>query len=105
MKKNNSDVFAGNLRVSEALKAELLDALSDLFQATLKNDHAKTCDSLAAIITISYILGRKLGIDFTTVDYLAGQKLQAGIKESDEKDQWYEDMRHLMLYLDNRKRG
>ncbi|NLO22142.1 MAG: hypothetical protein GX119_09100 [Syntrophomonadaceae bacterium] len=105
MRKNNSEVFAGNLRVSESLKAQLVEALSDLFKATLKNDHAKTCDSLAAIISIAYILGRKLGIDFTTVDYLANQKLQAGIMESDEKDQWYEDMRYLMLYLDDRKRG
>jgi phenylpyruvate tautomerase PptA (4-oxalocrotonate tautomerase family) len=105
LNKSNNDVFAANLRVSEALKAELVEALSDLFKATLKNDHTKTCDSLATIITITYILGRKMGIDFTTLDYLANQKLQAGIMESDEEDQWFDDMRYLMLYLDNRKRG
>ena len=41
MNKSNNDVFAANLRVSEALKAELVEALSDLFKATLKNDHTK----------------------------------------------------------------
>ncbi len=105
MNNDKKEVFARNLKVSEALKIELLEALSDLSKATLKNDHANICDSLATIITIAYILGRKLGIDFTTLDYLAYQKLQGGIAETDEEDQWYDDMRYLMLYLDTRKRG
>jgi len=103
-KKNREVLFASNLKMTESLKAELVEAVGTLFKALLKADSANTGDALASIIMISYILGRKLGLDFNTIDLLARKKLQTGMIDSDEKDQWYEDMNHLMLYLGSRKR-
>ncbi len=104
MRKKNDVLFASNLKMTESLKAELVEAVGTLFKALLKADAANTSDALASIIMITYILGRKLGLDFHTIDLLARKKLQTGMIESDEKDQWYEDMNQLMIYMGSRKR-
>ncbi len=105
MRKKNSEVlFASNLKMTESLKAELVEAVGTLFKALIRADYTNTSDALASIIMITYILGRKLGVEFHTIDLLAKKKLQTGMIESHEKDQWYEDMNQLLLYLGNRKR-
>ncbi len=103
-KKNHEVLFASNLKMTESLKAELVEAVGTLFKALLRADYANVSDALASIIMITYILSRKLGVDFQTVDLLARKKLQTGMIDSNEKDQWYEDMDHLLNYLGNRKR-
>ncbi len=104
-KKNREVLFASNLKMTESLKAELVEAVGTLFKALLRADYVKTSDALASIIMITYILGRKLGVEAHTIDLLAREKLQTGMIDSDEKDQWYEDMNNLLLYLgSSRKR-
>ncbi len=104
-KKNSEVLFASNLKMAETLKAELVEAVGTIFKAMLKADQAKISEALASVITITYILGSKLGIDFHTIDLLAQNNLKSGMTESCERDQWYEDMNHLMLYLGKRKKG
>lgn len=101
-KKNYEVLFANNIKMTESLKAELIDAIGCLFKALVRADHAETSTALANIIMITYILGDKLGIDCNTIDLLAKNQLQNSMEESDEKDQWYEDMKRLMQYLEAR---
>jgi len=103
-KKNYEVLFASNLKMTESLKAELASAVGTLFKALLKAEHNAIIDALAGIIIITYLLGRRLGIEFNTIDLMAKKNLQTGIGDTKEKDQWYEDMNELFLYLDNRKR-
>lgn len=103
-RKNYDSLFANNLKMTESLKAELVDAVGGLFKALIRADHADTSAALANIIMITYILGDKLGIDYNTVDMLAKNQLHNSMEDADEKDQWYGDMKRLMQYLEKRMR-
>ena len=102
--KTQEDLLASKMKTTESLKAELVEAVGSLFKSLLRADYAYTSDALASIIMITYIMGRKLGVEPHTIDLLAKEKLQTAMFDSHEKDQWHEDMNHLLLYLGSRKR-
>lgn len=95
---------AQNFKIVEWLKAELLDAVADLFKALLKTGNDAKKDALASIIIITYLLARRVGISFSNLDRTVKDKLNVSIKEAQEVEQWYKDLFDLSSYLENKKR-
>ena len=100
---SESDV-AKNIKVVEWLKADLISSLSALYKGMLRASEERLLDALSGIIVTCYVLGRRLGYNFSKVDVAVEAKLRRGIKDSHEVEKWYGDLSLLLAYLVDRKR-
>jgi len=96
--------IAKNLKIIEWLKAELVDSVGELLKTLLKAGTDAREDALATIIIITYLLGRKVGINFYSLDMKVRNKLSISINKSYEIEQWNEDLSDLSNYLESKKR-
>ncbi|MEN6462717.1 MAG: MazG-like family protein [Syntrophomonas sp.] len=103
MRKKDLDI-AQNLKIVEWLKAELIESVADLFKSLLKTGSDATSDALATIIIVTYLLGRRVGISFQSIDIKLRDKLNISIREAPEADQWNSDLAELLNYLEKKKR-
>jgi len=55
-----------NVRALEWLKTELLAAVTLVFRAAAKGSEDILADALAQVVLIVYLLGRRLGVGFST---------------------------------------
>ncbi|MCL6480057.1 MAG: MazG-like family protein [Peptococcaceae bacterium] len=101
--RNESDI-AKNIRVIEWLKADLITLLSALYKGMLRGSEQKLLDALSGIIVTCYVLGRRLGFTFSSIDVAVEAKLRKGIEESHEVEKWYGDLTMFLAYLMDRKR-
>jgi len=95
---------AKNLKIIEWLKAELVDSVGALFKALLKTGNDAAADALAAIIVVTYLLGKRVGVSFYTVDTRVKAHLLANINSGHEVERWYGDLSDLLHYIENQKR-
>lgn len=96
--------IAQNFKIIEWLKAELIDAIAVLFKSLIKTGSEAKNDALASIIIITYLLGRRVGVSFSSVDGKIKDKLNTSIKKAQEVEQWHSDLSELLNYLESRKR-
>ncbi len=96
--------FAKNIKVVEWLKADLITSMSALFKSMLRNSEDLVLDALASLLITCYVLGRRLGVNFTRLDLRVEAKLRQGIDEEHEVEKWYGDLSTLLNYLVERKR-
>jgi hypothetical protein len=52
-------------------------------------------DILANIIIESYVLGRRMGISYDSIDLQVKEKLRAGIQENNDMEKLYKDLSTL----------
>ncbi|MTI80671.1 MAG: hypothetical protein FH758_07260 [Firmicutes bacterium] len=90
--------IAKNIRVIEWLKADILASLSALFKSMVKGSEEKLLDALASMVITTYVLGRRLGINFSRLDLKIESKLRQGIDEEHEVEKWYGDLTELLNY-------
>jgi len=102
--KNRGIDVAKNLKIIEWLKAEMVDSVGALFKALLKTGNDAAADALAAIIIVAYLLGKRVGVSFYTVDARIKAQLMANINDGHEVEQWYGDLSDLLHYLETQKR-
>lgn len=95
---------AQNFKMVEWLKAEMLEAVAGLFKSLLKTGNDTKKDALASIIIITYLLARRVGVSFSSLERTVKDKLNVSVKEAQEVEQWYNDLFDLSSYLDNKKR-
>lgn len=93
-----------NLKTIEWLKAELVDSVAALLKALLKTGNDMIGDAVANIIIIAYLLGRRVGVNFNSIDVQITSKLRTSIDESQEIGQWFGDLADLLNYLESKKR-
>lgn len=95
-----------NVKIIEWMKNELLMSVSDLFNLLFKGvkpvDELLQ-DTLANIIMITYLLGKRLGISFKDIDYKIKEKIKIGIKEEHSIESWYGDLSNLQKHMDNKE--
>lgn len=104
---NDEFDVTGNIKIIEWIKAELLGAVTSLYRTLLKGAKASQdviLDCLAGIIILTYLLGKRLGLDFSSVDIKIQNKLRAGIAEEDEIEKVHGDLSNLLNYIKDRKR-
>ncbi|MBC6696274.1 MazG-like family protein [Terrisporobacter mayombei] len=95
-----------NVKIIEWIKNEILMNVSDLFNLLFKG--VKSIDdslqnSIANIIMLSYLLGKRLGISFEDIDYKIKEKAKQGIKDEHSIETWFGDLSNLEKHIDNRE--
>jgi hypothetical protein len=100
-----------NIKTIEWLKGELLTDVANLFKFLVNGVREEILDSvadtIANIILESYILGRRLGVSYQSIEMKVEGKLKIGIIEKNEIESYYGDLselsKHLSSYRNKRK--
>jgi hypothetical protein len=100
---NNEDFdIMGSMKLIESYKTFLLASVSDLFTTMAKGNKASmddVTDELADIITLAYLLGKRLGVNYEAVDERIIKKLKLGVLEDTSIEKEYHDYSRLISYL------
>lgn len=96
--------IARNLKVVEWLKTELLGGVAELFRAMREAREEVIADQLANIVMTAYVLGRRLGIEFSQMDAKLRHKVRANAEEPHEFEEWYGDFSSLGKHLGSGER-
>lgn len=86
----------------EWLKTEVVDQVSRLFKALWDGSAARLTDSLASLVTSSYILGRRLGISYAELDEAIAAKLRNLRQEGHTLEDAYHDLSLLEEHIRKR---
>jgi len=98
--------IAKNIKVIETLKCELLSDLSQLYteMAMPENSEPQERDDiLANIIMVTYILAKKLGVPYHTLDGKILNKLKVGIIQNGDNE-WYKEIASLSKHIEKSRR-
>ncbi|WIV12521.1 MazG-like family protein [Proteiniborus sp. MB09-C3] len=96
-----------NIKVIEWLKSELLMAVASLYELLVKgiqNSHDAMLDSVSNIILVAYLLGKRLGVSYESIDAKVEEKAKLALVEEHKIEQWYGDLGSLLEYF-KRKRS
>lgn len=88
-----------NIRLIEGLKGDLLLAVSQLYNEmaseTCENTREVALDTLSDTIIISYLLSRRLGIDYPTMERRISSKIRLGLLQEHETEKYFGDLSAL----------
>jgi len=93
---------ARRAKMIEWLKTEMLDETARLFRGLWEGRHASILDSLASLIVSSYLMARRLGINFRELDDAVREKLDRHKRENHQLEEWYGDLSSLERHLNGR---
>lgn len=91
------------IKIIEWLKAQLLADVSQLFSGMVEGSSRRSdehIDTLANMIILIYLLGKKLGVSYDALDVKVLNKLKLGMLESDNTTDWLADLAMLSRHLD-----
>lgn len=88
-----------NIRIIEMLKSELLEDVAQLYRM-MASQHVddtkkKVTETLSNVIVISYLLGKRLGIEYEGVEKSILSKIRLGLIEENEIEKFYGDLSEL----------
>lgn len=89
-------------KVVEWLKSDLVENMGVLFKTLFKAGNDATIDALAALMINSYILGRRLGINFQVLDMRIKHQINTSISDLNEVDHIHGDLTQLQSYIEGR---
>lgn len=88
------------IKIIEKLKSQLLSDTAHLFSAMADgDDNRENIDILADIMIITYLLSKKLGIDYPSLDKKMVQKIQDNILEESNHSHWIDELTTLATHL------
>jgi len=92
-----------NIKMIEWLKSELLTDIANLFKILVNGMKEEVCDSvsetLSNIILISYLLGRRLGLNYNAIELKIENKVRLGLIENHDVEKYYGDLSELAKHL------
>lgn len=91
--------IARNVRAIEWLKAELVREAGSLMHALVKNNEETALESLAAVIISANLLSRRLGYGFARLEAKVRARLQSGLEQDHEFEQWYGDISEYLQHV------
>lgn len=97
----DSDI-ARRVKVIEWSKAELLDAVSRLFRATVQGPEDSVLESLGTVLLAAYLLAPRLGINYTRLDLQLEALVKHHLEQGHQVEEWYGDLSNLSRYLEGR---
>lgn len=108
----NSDInidVTKNLRIIESLKSELLTQVAGLFES-LTDGYSKDLndiivDEISSVILVSYLLSRRLGLDYIDIDRKIQSKIRLGLIENSDVERYYGDLSELGKYFNTSLNG
>jgi hypothetical protein len=93
-----------NIKIIELLKSQLLTDVAALFKALVNGVREEVHDSVAEILSniilISYLLGKRLGINYHAIEIKIRNKVKLGLVENHEVEKYYSDLSELSKHLD-----
>ncbi|HPT76293.1 MAG TPA: MazG-like family protein [Defluviitaleaceae bacterium] len=92
-----------SLKIVEKLKSQMLCDIAQLFSEMVEcneESHEERADLLANIIILTYLLSKRLGISYNTLDMKIYNKLKLGILENMDEQEWFTDLTALMRHLE-----
>lgn len=98
-----SDI-ARKVKVLEWSKAELLDAVSRLFRASIQGREESIVESLGTVLLATYLLAPRLGINYTRLDLQLEGLVRHHLEKRHEIEEWYGDLTNLLKYLEHRRK-
>ena len=102
MAKEKEFDIAKNVRLVEWLKSELLTSVAELFKllsSGIKGSHEALTDCIASIIVACYLLGKRLGIQFDSIDRKVEGKIRLGIIEEHDVEKDFGDLSELSRHM------
>ncbi len=91
--------IARNMRLIESLKGELLAAVSHLYvqmaSENCEDIREVALDTLSDAVIISYLLSRRLGLDYTALERQIGSKIKIGLIQEHETEKYFGDLSAL----------
>lgn len=94
-----------NIKIIEWLKSELLTDIANLFKVLVngvkEEVHESVADTLSNIILISYLLGRRLGISYNSIEMKIENKVKLGLIENHDVEKYYGDLSELSRHLNS----
>ncbi|MGX4588477.1 MazG-like family protein [Paenibacillus chitinolyticus] len=94
--------LAKRVKVIEWLKTEVVDQVARLLKGIWEGNQAKIIDGLASLISSVYILGRRLGVSFRSLDEAIMDKMKKHREEGHQLEDWYGDISALEDHLRKR---
>jgi len=94
--------LAKRVKVIEWLKTEVVDQVAHLLKGIWEGNQAKIIDGLASLISSVYILGRRLGVSFRSLDEAIMDKMKKHREEGHQLEDWYGDISALEDHLRKR---
>jgi hypothetical protein len=92
-----------NIKTIEWLKSELLTDAANLFKALVngmkEEIHESVSDTLSNMILICYLLGRRLGISYNSIEIKIENKIKLGLLENHDVEKYYGDLGELSKHL------
>ncbi|TDT50470.1 MazG-like family protein [Fonticella tunisiensis] len=92
----------GNIKLIESYKTFLLSSVADLFTSMARGNKTsmdEITDELSEIIILSYLLGKRLGINYNAIDERIIKKLKLGLLEDNSVEKEYQDYSKLISYI------
>ncbi|MCG8541504.1 MAG: MazG-like family protein [Clostridia bacterium] len=105
---NNGIDITKNIKIIEWLKSELLSSLASLFELLvkgIKGQQESIADILANVILVTYVLGRRLGINYSNLDMRIEDKIRLGVLEEHKLETWFGDLSSLRKHMDKNNKG
>ncbi|HOJ12298.1 MAG TPA: MazG-like family protein [Clostridiales bacterium] len=94
-----------NIKIIERLKSELLTDIANLFRILVNGAreeiHEAISEALSNIILICYLLGRRLGVSYNSIEMKMDGKIRLGLVESDDMEKYYGDLSELARHLNS----
>ena len=94
-----------NIKLIEWLKSELLTDIANLFKVLVngmrEEVHESISETLSNIILIAYLLGRRLGISYSTLELKMENKIKLGLLDSHDVEKYYGDLSELSKHLNH----
>ncbi|KIL39612.1 hypothetical protein SD70_18985 [Gordoniibacillus kamchatkensis] len=94
--------LARRAKVIEWLKTEVVDHVAHLLKGIWEGSHAKMVDALASLVSSGYILGRRLGITYRSLDDAILEKMKKHRIDGHQLEDWYGDISALEEHLRKR---
>lgn len=92
-----------NIKIIDWLKSELLTDVANLFKSLVNGVREEVSenlsDTLANIILICYLLGKRLGINYRVIETKIENKIRLGLVENHEVEKYYGDLSELSKHL------
>lgn len=92
-----------NVKIIDILKGEMLTDIAELFKLMNRDSdediHDIAMDILANIVIESYVLGRRMGLSYESLDIQIREKLRSGIEENNAMEKWYKDLSTLNNHM------
>lgn len=94
-----------NIRIVERLKSDLLRAVSQLYGAmtdeACEDLRGIALDTLSDSIIVCYLLGRRLGLDYSTIDRQVSTKIRLGLIQGHDSEKFFGDLSALSRVRNN----